>query len=509
MAWMMSISLQAGGLILITILLIRLMKNHLGGGRRRLPPGPINLPVIGAFLSVGFRKRHLAFFKLAKHYGPVVYMKLGGADVVAVNSAETAMEVLRIHDAEFSGRPEHMAGEHIGYRYLGLDLCPYNAHFRKVRKVINSELLCQPKLNEMAYIRREEVLSLVATVAANCRGGAPFHVRSPIDDTITNVIGRMMFGRLHSASRKLVEAVRDLKTVRRDTVEVEKQLNIADMFPQLARFDLQRIEANTMKIVKRFGLIYEIVVQEHKINPATENDRKDFIDFLLEYNEGGDTFSENAIKAILNDMLFGGIDTLAMSVEWPLAELLRHPQKLVRAQQEIDGIVGKDRPLEESDLDHLPYLHAIVKESWRLYPIIYLTPPHVNEREAELFGYKIPAHSNVYINLYGVAHDPSYWQNADEFQPERFLGSDVNMSGTHFQLIPFSSGRRRCPAVLFSSLQVPYILAVLLHAFDWTLPATMSPKDIVMEGRHGAANDKLQPLIICAKSRLPAQTYNL
>jgi cytochrome P450 len=62
------------------------------------------------------------------------------------------------------------------------------------------------------------------------------------------------------------------------------------------------------------------------------------------------------------------VDTSAVTLEWVMAELLRHPNIMKCAQAELDNIVGTNRLVEESDIQNLPYLQAILKENYRIHP---------------------------------------------------------------------------------------------------------------------------------------------
>ncbi|XP_074303841.1 geraniol 8-hydroxylase-like [Silene latifolia] len=68
------------------------------------------------------------------------------------------------------------------------------------------------------------------------------------------------------------------------------------------------------------------------------------------------------------DLFAGGTDTTATIVEWTMAELLRNPGKMEKAQAELQEIIGKGNPVEESDITRLPYLQAVVKEAFRMHP---------------------------------------------------------------------------------------------------------------------------------------------
>ncbi|XP_022841925.1 cytochrome P450 71A1-like [Olea europaea var. sylvestris] len=92
--------------------------------------------------------------------------------------------------------------------------------------------------------------------------------------------------------------------------------------------------------------------------------------------------------------------------------------------------------------------------------------------------YEIQPRTLVYINAWGIARDPEYWENPMEFWPERFLNSAVDIKGQDFGLIPFGSGRRNCPGMSLGLVTVELALANLLYSFDWELPRRMKAEDI-------------------------------
>ena len=75
-------------------------------------------------------------------------------------------------------------------------------------------------------------------------------------------------------------------------------------------------------------------------------------------------------------MFTAGTDTSSIIVEWAMAEMLKNPGVMARAQEELERVVGRGRRLEESDLGGLPYLQAVCKEAMRLHPSTPLSLPH-------------------------------------------------------------------------------------------------------------------------------------
>ncbi|CAL2255129.1 unnamed protein product [Prunus armeniaca] len=127
-------------------------------------------------------------------------------------------------------------------------------------------------------------------------------------------------------------------------------------------------------------------------------------------------------------------------VEWAFSELMRHPKAMKKIQKELENVVGLDRMVEESDLEKLEYLNMVLKETLRLHPVAPLLLPHAAIKDCTVNAYHIPKKSHVIINTWAIRRDLSAWTNTEEFIPERFEGSNIDVRGNHFELIPFSSG---------------------------------------------------------------------
>ena len=87
----------------------------------------------------------------------------------------------------------------------------------------------------------------------------------------------------------------------------------------------------------------------------------------------------------------------------------------------------------------LPYLQAIVKETFRLHPPAPLLVPHKAETDVEICGFTVPKNSQELINALAIGRDPSIGSNPNAFVPERFLGCDIDVKGRDFELIPFGA----------------------------------------------------------------------
>ncbi|KAJ0968523.1 hypothetical protein J5N97_025440 [Dioscorea zingiberensis] len=155
-----------------------------------------------------------------------------------------------------------------------------------------------------------------------------------------------------------------------------------------------------------------------------------------------------------------------------MAEMIGKPETIRKAQEELDSLVGKEEMVDDSHLPKLPYLEALVKETLRLHPPIPFLLPRYSTTTCNIGGYTIPKGTKVFINVWSIHRDPVVWENPLEFKPERFLAgvSKCDYYGNNFNFIPFGSGRRICVGIPLVEKMSLYILATMLHCFDWSLP---------------------------------------
>lgn len=177
-----------------------------------------------------------------------------------------------------------------------------------------------------------------------------------------------------------------------------------------------------------------------------------------------------------------------------MTELLRNPEVMLKAKRELEQTIGSGVPLEESDISKLPYLQAVMKETFRLHPPVPFLLPRKAERDVDIAGYTIPKDAQVLVNVWTICRDPTLWENPTLFSPERFLGSDVDVKGRNFELAPFGAGRRICPGLLLANRMLVLMLGSLINSFDWKLENGKKPEDIDMGEKFGITLQKAQPL---------------
>lgn len=195
-------------------------------------------------------------------------------------------------------------------------------------------------------------------------------------------------------------------------------------------------------------------------------------------------------------MFLAGTETTSSSIEWAMTELLRNPAIMSNAKAEISGLVGPTKKFEESHIEDLPYLQAVIKETLRLHPPIPFLIPRRAVRDTNFMGYFVPKNTQVFVNVWAIGRDQECWEDVVSFKPERFLGTnDIDYRGQHFELIPFGAGRRMCAGLALGHRMLHFMLGSLLHEFDWEPESSdIGPDAMDMNERMGITVGKLYPL---------------
>jgi cytochrome P450 len=190
-----------------------------------------------------------------------------------------------------------------------------------------------------------------------------------------------------------------------------------------------------------------------------------------------------------------------------MAELMRDPKKLRRAQDEVRGAFAGDSRVREEALPELRYLQLVIKETLRLHPAVPLLVPRECQEPCRILGYDVPVGTMVLVNAWAIGRDVERWgKDAEEFRPERFEEAGncaVDFKGTDFELVPFGAGRRICPGIALGVAVMELALASLLFHFDWEIPGGAAPHDLDMTESFGTTTRMKNDLWMQATVRVP------
>ncbi|CAG7879947.1 unnamed protein product [Brassica rapa] len=490
--WLLSL------LFLISILITAVKRTKQSDGRQ--PPSPPGLPFIGNLHQLG-PLPHQSLWELSKKYGPVMLVKLGRVPTVVVSSPDTAKQVLRDHDLNCCSRPSVEGARKLSYNFRDIAFSRYDDYWKELRKLCVMELFSTKQVNLIQPIKKMEMKKLIHSITESAYKKTPVNLSETFLSLNANVVCKASFG---VSFQGTVLNNEKFQALVHEAIEMLGSFSASDFFPYIGWiFDwFTGLHARRERSVRDLDAFYEQMIDLHLQKNREERSEDDFVDLLLKLETeeavlGYGKLTRNHIKAILMNILLGGINTSAITMTWAMAELARNPRVMKKVQSEIREQIGKSkeaRVISLDETDKLKYLKMVIKETWRLHPVSPLLVAREVISEFKINGYTIQPKTRLHVNTWGTGRDPEIWKDPEEFIPERFMDRDIEANGQHFELLPFGGGRRICPAMYMGATTVEFGLANLLYQFDWKIPEGV--EDIDMDEASGLTSHKKHDLLL-------------
>uniref|UniRef100_A0ACD6ADU5 Uncharacterized protein n=1 Tax=Avena sativa TaxID=4498 RepID=A0ACD6ADU5_AVESA len=490
--------------LLVLLYFVRSSRRRHGSGGRP-PPSPWALPVIGHLHHVGGALPHRAMSDLSRRLrAPLILLRFCELRVVVASTADAAREMMRTHDLAFAGRPMTPTGKVLLGDSPGLISAPYGAAWRQLRRICTLELLTARRVRSFGPVRADEVGHLLRSLAATETDSPAVNLSERIAAYVADSAVRAVIGSRFANRREFLRLLE-----RRMKLLPAKCL--PDLFPSSRLAMLVSGMPRQVRRERREMMEFiDAIVDEHQQNRVAAGDEEDLLDVLLRIQREGELdppLTADDIKAVIVDIFTASSDTSATALQWAMAELMKNPRVMHKAQEEVRReLAGHDR-VTEDNLGRLRYLGLIVKETLRLHP-----PATLILRECrvpcQVLGFDVPAGVMVLVNAWAISRDAASWgADAEEFRPERFEDNGVDFKGTDFEYIPFGAGRRMCPGMAFGLANVELALAGLLYHFDWELPDGMKPGELDMTEAMGLTTRRRSDLILVPTVRVPVQGH--
>ncbi|XP_010555533.1 PREDICTED: inactive cytochrome P450 76AD1-like [Tarenaya hassleriana] len=270
--------------------------------------------------------------------------------------------------------------------------------WRNLRKIGNNYIFANLKLEARQDLRRKKVDELLQEVGNCCREGKAVDIAQASFRTTLNLLSNTFFS--VDLADTSSENAREFKDAVKGIMEVIAKPNLSDYFPIVRFLDPQGIRRETGVLCQKFLGIFDRIINEW-LRSSNESDRRekngDVLDTLLGIAEDKNMDLDLAeIRHLFLELFTAGNDTTSSTLEWAMTELLRNPKAMSRAREELRENIGVGNTVEESDTTRLPYLHAIVKETFRLHPPAPFLIPRKSGSDVEINGFVIPKGATVW-----------------------------------------------------------------------------------------------------------------
>jgi len=236
------------------------------------------------------------------------------------------------------------------------------------------------------------------------------------------------------------------------------------------------------QVVKTVGRqILKNRIQEIQKDPHCLESRTDLLNLMIRSHLNGRDFEE--CESLLNQELlidecvtfvFAGSETTSALMEWTFYNLTQHPDALEKLRAELENHFGEALAANPEkiitnprQLDELPYLDRVIRETLRMFPPAPAASPRVALKDVELGSLKIKKGTLVSVTPYLLHRSPFHWKNPTIFNPDR-----EELDGTSLSYLPFSVGKRSCIGQFFALMEAK--IAITKFVLDQTVSCDKS-----------------------------------
>ena len=422
------------------------MSTSIALSQSALPPGPKGTLIGGSLSQIGPRRVDF-FLDLARTYGPIASFRIGRSRLFLISDPDLIQQVL-VTDARFYMK-------HFGARtfkpILGNGLVTSEGDFWLSQR----RLLQPPFLKAQVLSYAPMMAELTTAMLTKWKPGKSVDIAFEFSSLTSAIALKTLFGLDDHGDRVRVdESLRlafELMTARLDV-----PFQLPTFLPTPANFKLRRAIAVVKNVVDGF-------IAERKTRPLGN----DLLSTMIAaQHEDGTRMSDQQLRDEAMTLYLAGHETTALTLTWSWYLLSQHPgveQKIVDEWRRVLN----GRPAKADDLAALTYTSAVINESMRLYPPVYVIGREATT-ELELGGYRVKRGYTVLMSQWVNHRDPKYFPDPDRFMPERWLDGLATRL-PKFAYYPFGGGQRLCIGSHFAIMEAVIVLATVGQKYKFTL----------------------------------------
>jgi cytochrome P450 len=440
-----------------------------------LPPGPVPLPLLGNVLSIDAHEPWITYTEWGAAYGDLFFVQNLGEGMVVVNSQHIAEALLDKRSRIYSDRP-YLAtlepyGLSIDFAFIG-----YGDEWRLCRRLVHQTFRPKSavKFRPMQTRRaREMVANLIDD---------PQHYHDHFATFSLSVVMSAVYGYDISARDDPVVQVVVKALIPGVAVLTPERALMLKTFPFLLKLPdwcwgssiKCSARASTERVNEMADVPFQYVRQHMMDNSfvAQSSMVAENLQRMEKQEEAYQPAFENALKKAAFTAIGASYDTTSSILMVFTLAMVLYPDVQKRAQVQIDSVIGRDRLPTFEDRTSLPYIDAVLRETFRWQPVVPLGVPHATSSDDVYDGYFIPKGAAITYNIWGITRDEKRYPDASRFIPERFIGIDGALTGDDPAQYVFGLGRRICPGRYTADASTWSAIATMLATLDIS-----SPKD--------------------------------
>lgn len=436
----------------------------------RLPPGPRGLPFLG-YLPFVSKIPCQEVEALREKYGNVFGLYVGSRYLVFLCDIDTVKKTLSM--SPLMNRPDELP---LKIKPHAQSLIVSNGPVWATQRQFTQKMFKKLGVGSQALDDRihEELSHLVRHLAS--RSGSPVALGDVLTPGTSNILRALLMGhRLEYDDPKRARADQLLKVVQAASIPFPAIY----LFPWVSR-TLSFLNLGPCgwlrSVIALRDRLSEMQVDAHK-RTYQDGMMRDYIDgFLSEMaaQQGKKEFSRKFLIGNVGSLFSGGSGSIRTMLEWLLLMCVAKSDMQRRVQDEIDGVLGETGEktrVSWGDRGMMPYTQAFIWETMRYRPQNPLGVMRRTSADVIISGYSIPRGTIVVPSFWSIFHDRAFWGDPDVFRPERFLTDGETVARKPERLLPFSYGKRKCPAEVIARMATFASFTTILQHFNIEEPS--------------------------------------
>ncbi|KAH6899266.1 cytochrome P450 98A3 [Coprinopsis sp. MPI-PUGE-AT-0042] len=473
----------ASALTVVTLVVLRGRRDTRG---LPLPPGPKGLPLLGNIFDIPREKPWKVYNEWGKVYGGMIYLEVPGQPLLILNNLEDCLALMDKRWPNYSDRFQSMGSKLMELVAWNWAFGAYGPRLKEYRRVFH-QLLSPKQVPQYRPVMEEEVHFFLQRLLSRPADFAD-HVRMFFGSALI----RIAYG---SSNVELNRArIAEAEHLGASFVPLTRPGRLMVDFLPVLRFvpswfpgagwkrEIEKVRTLAYQVAK---VPFDEAKERLEGGTGTDGYPSMVQHFLASVDAG---LSENELRKheevgrMTASLAFlAGADTSIVTGMGLFGALVMHPEVQLKAYAEVGRVVGHDRLPGLNDLEHLPYIRAILKELARWHVVTPFTIPHLSREDDEYKGYFIPKGTAVLPNAWAILNNPSVFVNPSQFNPDRYLDKDGALDPTVFdpEMAAFGFGRRICPGRHLSFEITTLMIASLLAVFEVKPPLDESGEPIM------------------------------
>ncbi|XP_055940911.1 cytochrome P450 2J5-like [Argiope bruennichi] len=464
---------------------------------RKRPPGPTGLPFVG-YLPFLSNEPHKKFWKMRGKYGDVIGVNVGHKFLVVLNEYKVMKEVL-CHPAALNRAPDLF--RHLGHSGFISENGEKWVEQRRYSMSVARDLgLGRGHWQDLIKIETDNFLKKLRQLH-----GKPADISHELAISLTsNIISLLIGRRLSEDEADKLQLCVNFSDIALMYISPTNPTTIVPALRKLCEVCKIAGYDKAMKIIRHFSSFIREEINQHKTSTHSK-DMPDFInsylDKISEMSRSGKknhAFSESMLEGTINLLFLGSSDTIFSSLGWLFRLMCKHKDIQDKVYSELTEVLGRDGQARYEERDKIPYTFAVMMEAQRYGSIVPLSGNRLAFEDISVNGCIIPKGSEITANLWALHHDPAYWDEPDEFRPERFLtdgGTKIVKNPPSY--VPFSIGRRNCPGETIAWMEILFYFSEVVKNFEISTPPDVKPEFKIVNG----LVSRLAPQALCFKER--------